>query len=794
MIMPANRSATINATTSASTPQVHVFGIRHHGPGSAYSLHQALKTLQPDIVLVEGPPDADELLPISAQVSMKPPVALLLYVPDAPQQAVYYPFAVFSPEWQAIQYALAQAIPVKFMDLPQAYQLQRPEGSPAQDPEIEADPVLEDEVDAEGAIDPDANPESWRIDDEVMLDPLELLAKAAGDSDAERWWERLVEQRQDSTDVFQAILEAMGALRSELPNWSNTPREQQREAFMRKTIRDAQKAGYEKIAVVCGAWHAPVLAQMPPAQADQTILKGLKKNKIDATWIPWTHERLALRSGYGAGIASPGWYQHLWQSYQGRGQCRWAEVDAKALISTRWISHVARLLRQQGIDASSASVIEAVRLAESLAALRQYPLPGLAELNEATQTVLCFGDALPMQVIHEKLIINDRLGKVPDDTPMVPLQQDLQRWQKRLRLKPSPAPQELTLDLRQDNDLARSQLLHRLTILGITWGKPQTTRGKGTFKEGWSLCWRPTFEVRLIEMGTWGNTVEGATAAYVCHLAQTAAHLPALTELLDRALLADLPATLALLMQRIQSEAAIAQDIAHLMGAVPRLAQVMRYGNVRSVNAATLLPIVRGLVTRICISLPLACGHLDDEAAAQMDEHVLAVNRAVGLLQLSELSDEWQGALQRLVEQPNLTGLIAGRCCRLLLDAGVLSASDVAQRFSLALSIANEPAQAAAWVSGLLRGSGLLLLHNRVLWQIMDEWVCGLSAEAFLQVLPVLRRSFADFPAAERRQMGQQLQQGLGSETRVNAGELDVDVERANAVLPILGLILGARS
>jgi hypothetical protein len=776
----------MSTAVSAAAKQVHVFGIRHHGPGSAHSLQQALKALQPDIVLVEGPPDADDLLPIAAQVGMKPPVALLLYAPDAPQQAVYYPFAEFSPEWQAIQYALAQAIPVKFMDLPQAYQLQLPEA--------EGDEDKDDEVREVAVITPDTNLETPTTDGEFIPDPLELLAQAAGDSDAEHWWERLVEQRQDSTDLFQAILEAMTALRSALPNWRDTEREQQREAFMRKTIRATQKDGYGKIAVVCGAWHAPALVDMPAAKTDQAILKGLKKTKIQATWIPWTQGRLALRTGYGAGIASPGWYQHLWQAYRGRQPRRFANHDAKALISTRWMTRVARLLRQQGIDASSASVIESVRLAESLAALRQYPLPGLAELNEATQTVLCFGDDLPMQVIHEKLIINDRLGQVPSDAPMVPLQQDLQRWQKRLRLKLSTDAQELTLDLRQENDLARSQLLHRLNLLGIPWGKPQTTRGKGTFKEGWVITWQPTFEVRLIEMGTWGNTVAGASAAYVTHLAQTADNLPALTELLDRTLLADLLTVIEPLMQRIQSEAAIAQDISHLMGAVPSLAQVMRYGNVRSFNADTLLPIVRGLLTRICISLPLACGNLDEDAATQMDEHLLAVNSAVSLLHLPELSEEWQGALLRLVGPTNLTGLIAGRCCRLLLDAGVMTAAAVAQRFSLALSIANAPAQAAAWVSGLLKGSGLLLLHNTALWQIMDDWVCGLSVDAFPQVLPLLRRSFAEFPAAERRQMGQQVRQGLGNVALVEAGTLDVDVARANAMLPILGQILGVQA
>lgn len=101
----------------------HIFGIRHHGPGSARRLCQALKQLQPDIILIEGPPDAESLIPLVASPEMQPPVALLIYLPDNPKESVYYPFAVFSPEWQAIQFGLSNHIPVRFMDLPLTHRM-----------------------------------------------------------------------------------------------------------------------------------------------------------------------------------------------------------------------------------------------------------------------------------------------------------------------------------------------------------------------------------------------------------------------------------------------------------------------------------------------------------------------------------------------------------------------------------------------------------------------------------------------------------------------------------------------
>ena len=46
---------------------------------------------------------------------------------------------------------------------------------------------------------------------------------------------------------------------------------------------------------------------------DDELLKGLAKIKTTATWVPWTYDRLCYASGYGAGVQSPGWYEHLFR-------------------------------------------------------------------------------------------------------------------------------------------------------------------------------------------------------------------------------------------------------------------------------------------------------------------------------------------------------------------------------------------------------------------------------------------------------------------------------------------------
>ncbi len=749
-------------TTTTST--VHVLGVRHHGPGSARNVRAALQAIEPSVVLVEGPPEADALIPFLIHAEMVPPVALLVYRPEKPGDSVFYPFAEFSPEWQALKYALDRGIPARFMDLPVTNQI----GAGA----------TEEGKNGDSPDTPDKEPPPAP---RRHIDPLEILAKAAGFDDGERWWEYVVEGRRDGADLFAAILEAMSEVRAGLPPEDDL-RALRREAHMRQTIRAAQREGHSAIAVICGAWHAPALAEeaWPAVKDDAALLKGLPKTKVAATWVPWTYGRLSRESGYGAGITAPGWYDHLW--------------TAKDLVVERWLTRVARLLREERLDASSASVIEAVRLADALAALRGRPLPDLSDLEEATRGVLCFGEEMPMKLIRRKLIVGERLGTVPAETPSVPLQQDLTRLQKRLRLAPDPAQTTKTLDLREPTDLERSRLLHRLVLLGVGWGSLTHALGKGTFKEAWQLEWKPELAVSLIEASVWGATVEDGATASVTDRAHQEEELPGLTTLLDRAMLADLPSAVAIVMSRVESQAAVAADVTQLMGALPPLANLMRYGSVRKTDAAMVGHAASGMVARICVGLPLACSSLDDAAASAMFDAILRADAAIGLMDDVSSRDAWHTALARLVDSETLHGFVAGRCARILLDARIWDATETARRMSLAVSTASDPLRVAAWIEGFLRHGGEVLYQDDTLFGLFDGWLASLSPEAFPNLLPMLRRTFGTFEPPLRRNLGERAARSgsPGDETRpTTASAIDIDTERAATVLPLVARLLG---
>ncbi|MEV5601155.1 DUF5682 family protein [Streptomyces sp. NPDC052299] len=760
-----------------------LLGVRHHGPGSARAVRAALDTANPRAVLVEGPPEGDALLPFAADEEMRPPVALLAHAVDDPGRAAFWPFAEFSPEWVAIRWALARDVPVRFIDLPAAHSL-----------------AMETEADRD-----DDAPEEEPAERPVPVDPIRVLAETAGYDDPERWWEDVVEHRVPGSGeaagplaAFAALGEAMTALREAYGDGGH-PRDAVREAYMRIQIRTAAKEFGDEFAVICGAWHVPALRTRPTLTADRALLKGLPKAKAELTWVPWTHRRLARHSGYGAGIESPGWYEHLF-----------AAPDRPI---ERWMTKVAGLLRDEDRFVSSAHAIEAVRLAETLAAMRGRPLAGLSETTDAIRAVMCEGSDVPLALVHDRLVVGTTLGEVPDTAPAVPLQRDLTRQQRTLRLKPEADEREIELDLRKDTDASRSRLLHRLRLLGIGWGEPTAGRGStGTFRESWRLRWEPELYVRVAEAGVWGTTVLSAATARAESDALAAPALADVTALAERCLLADLPDALPVVMRALADRAALDADVGHLADALPALARTLRYGDVRATDTTALGEVAAGLAKRICVGLPPACTGLDADGAEALRRQVDGVHTAIGLLagavpsSADGLRTRWRAVLRKLTVRDTVAGVIRGRAARLLLDDGHLDQDAAARLMGLALSPGTPPADAAAWIEGFVGGAaggGMLLVHDERLLALVDSWLTGVPADTFTDVLPLLRRTFSAYEPGVRRTLGDLVRRGPAPAGATGAGSPSgagatapgfgpvLDAARADAVVPVLRLLLG---
>jgi hypothetical protein len=705
---------------------LHIFGIRHHGPGSARRLLEALGELRPSIVLIEGPSDASDLLPMLADAAMAPPVALLTYAADDPARAIFWPFATYSPEYQAACWATRNGAAARFIDLPASWRLV-PSASPA---------ARAEETDA-ATTPPLGSEEPPNM---LARDPIGVLAAAGGYEDGESWWRDVIEENPEPGPVFAAIADAMTVLREAAQPVAGL--EAAREAHMRLEIAKAAKEADGAVAIVCGAWHVPALQQNVSAAADRALLKGAPKQKITATWAPWTSPRLAFASGYGAGVAAPGWCAHLWDR-------------PRAEIATSWLARIAAALREEGHLVSTASLIEAERLAVSLAAMRDRPAPGFEELREAAIACLCFGEALVWETVSRRLLIGTEVGRIPDNVPLAPLLEDLQREQKRVRLKPEALERELAVDLRSESGLDRSTLLHRLALLGAPWGKlTDAGRSRGTFRERWVLRWEPEFAVQLVENLVHGPTIAQAAAGRLRAEFSQASELKKLADLVLAALTARLPDAVESGIALIEKRAAQTSDCAELLRALPPLANMVRYGQARETDATQLETLLTRVLVQGALALPYAARGLDNSAANAMRDVVRGANDAVTLAEIGgEQREAWRDSLRAIMRDAQATPLLAGAAAGLLYEAEALSPEQAAILLGRAFSPGRAAADAAGFFEGFFEGGGERLIHDRGLRDAVDKWMANLDGDLFVEYLPLFRRAFSNLDRMQRKRL-----------------------------------------
>jgi hypothetical protein len=630
------------------------------------------------------------------------------------------PFAEFSPEWQAMSWALEHGRDVHFCDWPAAISL------------------------AERMAKERETPAALKVEHD--LDPLDQLAEAAGYSDGEAFWNALIEQYGGATghavEIFHSIETTMIETRGmQQLSEAAALKEAHREAFMRIRIREAVRAHAGNIAVVCGA--------------------------------------------YGAGVISPGWYRHLWLLYAA------ADRPTPEEFAAVWQARTASLLRKEGLSASTASAIEAARLALGLAALRERSLPSLDEMRDATLSTLCHGEVAALMLVEQKLYVGERVGEIGNDVPQMPLVRDLMQWQKRTRLKPEDTDVQVKLDLRSDAGLLKSTLLHRLTLIKVHWGKLlDAEAGRGTFREIWTVRWVPELSVALAEAVIHGITIEQAAGNATREQARASSSVTELAELVRSALVADLPDAATDCIAQLQTVATRASDLADVMNAVAPLVRVLRYGSARKLPEEALRALITSLSVEVNAGVRTGSHALDAETATMRVKAMRGFDEALGLFDDQALTSRWRQQLAAIVEDEQAAPAVAGLSLRRLHDVSIWEPDRLAAAFARHMS-GHPPQHSGAFLEGFLTGGSEVILHDRLLLRLVDTWLCDLAEQDFIEALPLLRRSLSSFDAVSRRRLMEQVKSARDVLTVTRVADEPEENPAFAQALPLLYHILG---
>ena len=280
------------------------------------------------------------------------------------------------------------------------------------------------------------------------------------------------------------------------------PHDAVREAYMRKVLRRTVRDGYQRIAVVCGAWHVPALTDLPPAAADDRLLRGLPKVKAVAHLDPVDLRPPRLRLGLRGRHPLPRLVRPsvrlgrtASRALAGQGRRGAARRGRPGIVRARDRVGPARRGAGRAARAAAGRARGSYRGGPRRAVRGQRPAhrahpaapgrrrPARRSARRHARWCRCSGICT---------ISSAACG---------------------CARRPRPATWTWTFASR--TDLARSRLLHRLALLAVRWGTPQPgrTANIGTFRESWQLTWRPELDLALIEASIWGSTVAAARHA-----------------------------------------------------------------------------------------------------------------------------------------------------------------------------------------------------------------------------------------------------------------------------------------
>lgn len=743
------------------------YPVRHHSPVCAWHLEQAIERYKPELILVEGPENANDLIPILASPETEAPVALyyayrddvgLLNTAEQTEKqekdglptescSCYYPLLDQSPELVALRLSERLKIPARFIDLPYGEILIATQAGTG---------LRKEETTVSYADDSFLVPELlWKN-----------VCEKTGTRDFEEFWEKYYESRglSLSTEEFVRQVNTWCLLARE-----NTPRQEMeadgclaRESHMARRIREATRS-YKKILVVAGGFH--ILGLLRPENEQKDIL-NISKDSQTVYPVRYSEPVADALSGYASGMPAPAFYRKLWQQLHTDGT---STTEAWNSVVLDTIVRCGRRLRAKGEIISAYDEQCALQQAQGLATLRNKAAPGLYELQDSILSAFVKGEAnlagcKPLRLLRE-INTGNKVGRLCRSDLIPPLVQDFTRQCKKYRLRQNSADrQEVTLEIfSKTRHRAESRFLHQSVFLDCDYAKqdkgPDLLHGTGRnlIREHWVCQWSAGVETALIEHAIWGATVAETCAQLLRRRLAEAPRAVNGAELLVQGFLMGLTDTANTMIHRLEELLLTDGDFSSLCGACGAISTLEawqeQYHEKDSYDYNALL---RQCFARILHMLP-SMSSVDDRGVETIQEHCQLLYEITARPTFSDLRADFLATLKELIAQDPIHPALHGTALGLLYGGAP-------EKKNLAVQTAagylrgthDQKLRAAAFLQGLFRTARDLLLVDDIQMASIDTLLCELEDEEFVNLLPQLRLAFSYFTPTETARLARQ--------------------------------------
>lgn len=762
-----------------STEWIQFVPIRHHSPACAIHVRKMITDYKPDVILVEGPSDANHLISVIQNKEIKTPVAIIDYFKDdknqyelngviTPAEEVpfkfysTYPFIEFSPEFQAIVNGGDLEIPVYFID-------------------IGLDKKL---TDLKDRIKDKNNPERDKIISKQLWSDYHFtnnnyitsLVKNSSCRDFNEFWFNFfeIDSVRLTAEEFFTKLFTFGTITRKL-----TPDEilsadgtLLREDFMLNQIID-YKGNYKKILVITGAFHTlPLLIYDYSKKTKKP--KSIKESSTVMV-TPYSYYELSEISGYQSGINYPNFCHQVFKEMSKGNSTPFAPIVNNILsltTKTNFSTYYA---------ISTADIISAYHLAFNLASLRGREDLSPYDMFDAIQSSFIkeelTAEIHPVLKQVELFLTGTAVGYVPSDIIQLPVERDFYEQLRKLKLPQESEEKTVKCEIyNRDLHRTKSRFLWQTVLLGIPYAVLKTgpnyveNQSLWLLTEQWLVKWNKEMSFKFSDIAPYGTTIESASLTFFKELLEKSlvnkdnalfgrylikcvqmGHFTMLDDLLD--LFQDKIETSSFidLMLYLKTlvvlygfrDSLIPPENKNIQGYIQNnyIAVIQCFSTFSDIND--------DLLNKFTDSMRLLSQLLNDPLLSLLDKQALF------------------SILKYVINDDNTSAKLLGVYYGFLYSFGEVSISDIESEFNtLVTMIHTDQNQPVFFLEGLLSLTKKVLFSGSIL-NILVRTVNTISEEKFLQLLPGLRRIFTTYMPKESYDLANMISDQIGKENDV---------------------------
>ncbi|MCI8598160.1 MAG: hypothetical protein HFJ10_06940 [Lachnospiraceae bacterium] len=740
------------------TRPILYFPVRHHSPACAFHLKRAIADYEPDCILIEGPENAENLIPVLTHPDTKPPLALYyayrdkkgLVSPEKEDYKCYYPFLDCSPELVALREAAKRGIEARFIDLPYG--------------EILIGTKENQGIRRKG--------EKQTYNDDYLLSRsryLALLCEKTGLRDFEELWEKYFEIQglHQETKVFVRQMLTYCALSRQ-----NTPREEMeedgcllREQYMAEQIAKTSQ-DFRRILVVTGGFHTCGFGDLIEEdfgkkvrfQGKSVKLHNTREDGEEVYPMSYSMEAADALNGYASGMQSPGFYHQVWKSLESEGSSEGVYKDAVL----HFLAMSGRRARRKEESISSYDEICAFSMAEGLAALRGKQEPGLYELRDSALSCFVKGEYSvstdgAMRALKE-LVTGSQVGSLCADAMRPPMLSDFEEQCKYFGLKiHSAMEQEVTLEIfAKEKHLKMSRFFYQTEFLDCGFAKRKkgsdlvNRRDRNRIREIWTYKWSSQVMAALIDASISGGTIAEAVHSLLHSRFDKSTGCREAAELLVRGFLMGLSDEQEKMREHLSQVLAGDGDFFSLTQGLSQLLTLSELQDLYKVRDRMDLERMIKVCFQKIIQLLPSMGQIKEEQQQECMEDFRTLYQITGKKAYTDYRPVLAEALERLLERRPIQPAVEGVTLGLLYGYDSNYGEKIAGTAQGYVRGTEEMlAQSATFLRGLFFSARDFVFVSQNFLTLIDELLGRLPSEEFLKLLPELRMAFGYFTPIE---------------------------------------------